>query len=177
MDRPKTSAYAKHHDISGHLFVGGTISPKHWYPVFVTQINSTILKTSDKANYRSQTFSDSFPSPFPRLWNRFADLRLRLHWLQFLEHSNRPVDVKGLVPPEDIYHEVHSRIRNRDDFEMGDWKVFDGSCNTLHHEPSCLEKDKGFSEPVALSPVLDFRLGRHGEWLGVSIRLPKIILL
>ena len=78
--------------------------------------------------------------------------------LRFSEHSNRPVDVERFVPPEDVYHEIHGRIRKRHDFEMGDRKVFNGASNALYHEPRRLEQDKGFGEPVALSPVLDFFL-------------------
>ena len=58
------------------------------------------------------------------------------------------------VPPEYVYHEIHGRIRKRHDFEMGNWKVFDGACYTLHYEPRGLEKDKGLSEPVAPPPSL-----------------------
>ena len=84
---------------------------------------------------------------------------LRPPW--FSEHSNRPIDVVRFVPPEDVCHEIHGRIRKRHDFEMGDRKVFDGTCYALHHEPGRLEQDKGFSEPVALSLVLNFLLGRY----------------
>ena len=41
--------------------------------------------------------------------------------------------------------------------------MFDGSRNALHHEPRRLEQDKGFSEPVALSLVLDFCFGRYSK--------------
>ena len=80
-------------------------------------------------------------------------------WLRFLEHSNRAVDVERLVPPEDVYHEIHGHICKYHGFEMGDWKVFDGPCNALCYKPRCLEQDKGFSESVTLSLVLDFFLG------------------
>ena len=53
--------------------------------------------------------------------------------------------------------------------------VFDGTCHALHHEPRW--KDEGFSEPVALSFALDFCLGPHDEWLGVTIKLHEIARL
>ena len=80
-------------------------------------------------------------------------------WLRFLEHLNRAVDVERLVPPEDVYHEIHGHICKCHGFEMGDWKIFDGLCNVLCYKPQCLEQDKGFSKPVTLSLVLDFFLG------------------
>ena len=60
-------------------------------------------------------------------------------WLRFSEHSNRPVDIERFVPPEDVYHEIHGRIRERHNFEMGNWKVINGTCYTLCHEPGRLE--------------------------------------
>ena len=101
---------------------------------------------------------------------------LRRTWLRFSEHLNRPVDVERLVPPENVYHEIHGCIRKGHDFEVDEWKVFDGPCNALHHEPRCLEQDKGFRKPVALPLVLDFLFGQHGECL-VFVTLQKIALL
>ena len=106
-------------------------------------------------------FQDCIPS---RLWGRFFDLGLRRSQTWFSEHSNRPVDVVRLVPPEEVNREIHGRIRERHDFEMGDWKVFDAPRNALHYEPRCLEQDKRFSKRVALRLVLDFLLGWYEEW-------------
>ena len=53
-----------------------------------------------------------------------------------------------------------SKLCKRDNFEMRDWKAFDGLCNAL---PRCLEQDGGFSERVVLPFVLNFDLSRHGE--------------
>ena len=96
---------------------------------------------------------------------------------RFPEHSNRSIDIERLIPPENIYHEIHGRICKRHDFEMGDRKVFSGPCYALQYEPRRLKQDEGFSEPVALSLVLDFRLGRNDERFGVNITLLKILLL
>ena len=49
-----------------------------------------------------------------------------------MEHSNRLIDIKKFVPPENVYHEIHGHIRKRHDFEMGDWKVFDGMYYSNH---------------------------------------------
>ena len=83
--------------------------------------------------------------------------------LRFSEYSNRSIDVERLVPPEDVNHEIHGRIRKRHNFEMSDRKVFDGTYNALHHELRCLEQNEGFSEPVTFPLVLDFLLGRQDE--------------
>ena len=42
------------------------------------------------------------------------------------------IDIKKFVPPENVYHEIHGRIRKRHDFEKGDWKVFDGMHYSNH---------------------------------------------
>ena len=55
------------------------------------------------------------------------------------EYSNRPIDVESLVPPENVYHEIHGHIGKSDNFEMGDWKVFDDPCNTLRCKPPSSE--------------------------------------
>ena len=70
-----------------------------------------------------------------RIRGSFCDLGLRPPCLRLSEHSDRPINVERFVPPEDIYHEINGRISKRDNFEMGDWKVFDAPCNALHHEP------------------------------------------
>ena len=51
------------------------------------------------------------------------------------EHLNREIDIERFVPPENVYHEIHGGTRKRDDFEMGDWKVFNGPCGA---QPRCL---------------------------------------
>ena len=83
--------------------------------------------------------------------------------LRFSENSNRSIDVEWFVPLENVYHEIHGDIRKRHNFEMVDWRVFDGVCYALQCERRCLEKDKGFSKPVSHPTILDFLLGRHGE--------------
>ena len=92
-----------------------------WIPI----INLNIVS-------KAQAFADSLPSQFLRLWDSFSELGLRLHWLRFSEHSNRPINIDRLIPPEDVCHEIHGGIRKRDGFQMCDWKVFNGSCNALH---------------------------------------------
>ena len=163
MNRPKTNTYPKHYDISdGDFFAVRGISPKPWHPVFATQVDKFIQITCDKCSHYSQNIANFLHNilPHPRVLRRpWYDLVLRCTWLRFSEHSNRPVDVEGLVPPEDVYHEIHGRIRKRHDFEMSDWKVFLVTCYGLDHEPRRLEQDEGFGEPVALPPVLDFFLG------------------
>ena len=173
MNRPKTNANPKHYEISDHGIIIRAISPKHWDPVCMTQVDIIILSTCNKKKYRLQAIDDWLTSRFPRLWDW---LGLHLTWLRFSwssEHSNRPIDIQRFVPPEDIYHEIHGRIRKRHDFEMGDGKVFNATCNALHYEPRRLEDNKGFSEPVALPPVLDFCLCRHREWLRVTRKFAR----
>ena len=160
MNFPKTNTHPKHYQISSDLFTGGTISPKPWHPVFVTHVDIIILSTYDKHKYQSQAIDECLPSCF-QFW--FCDLGLCFPWLRFLECSNRLIDVERFVPPEDVYHEIHCRICKHDNFKMGDRKVFDASCNALHHKPRYLEQNKGFSKPVTLSPVFDFCFGWHGE--------------
>ena len=116
-------------------------------------------------------FQNCLPS---RLWGQFFDLVLRRSRIWFSEHSNRPIDVVRLVPPEEVNREIHGRIRERHDFEMRDWKVFDTPRDALHYEPRCLEQDERFSKRVAFRLVLDFLLSRYGEWL-VIIRRKEIL--
>ena len=58
------------------------------------------------------------------------------------------IDIEGFVPPENIYYEIHGRIRKRHDSEMGDRNVLN---DLVHYEPRHLNQDNGFrnSEPVA----------------------------
>ena len=93
-----------------------------------------------------------------------------------MECLNRLIDIKRLVPPENLYHKIHGCIFKHDDFKMGDWKVFDGMYNALHCKPQYLEQDEGFSKQVTLSPILDFHFGQHEEWF-VTVTHPKIACL
>ena len=63
------------------------------------------------------------------------NLGLRLPQLRFLDHSNRPTDVEGFVPPENVYHEIHGHIYECDDIDMGDLEVFEGTCKALRYKP------------------------------------------
>ena len=74
-------------------------------------------------------------SQFMRIQGPFCDLGLHPPCLRLSEHSDRLINVERFVPPEDIYHENNGHISKHDNFEMGDWKVFDVPCNALHHEP------------------------------------------
>ena len=69
-------------------------------------------------------------------------------------------NVQRFVPPEDVYRKIHSRIRKPDDFEMRDWKMFDGPCDALHYELRRLER---FSKPAAVPLILDVLLNLHDE--------------
>ena len=173
MNRPKTSAHHISHRISDDCFFASTVSPKPRHTVSVTQVDTFIRTTCEKVIHR---FQACLPSC---LRHRFSDLGLRRSWIWFSEHSNRPIDVERLVPPEEVNQEIHGRIRERHDFEMGEWKVFEAPCNALRYEPRRLEQDKRFSEPAALRLVLDFLLGRYEEWLVIitraEIHLPQRI--
>ena len=74
-----------------------------------------------------------------------------------------PINVERFVPPEDIYHKIHSSICKRDNFKVGDRKVFYGTCNALHHKPRCLDQDEEFGKPITFPPVLDFCFGWHSK--------------
>ena len=71
--------------------------------------------------------------------NWLSDLVPHHSWLRFLEHLSRLIDVKGLVPSEDVYYKIHGCICKYHNFKMGGWKVFNAPCNALQHEPQCLE--------------------------------------
>lgn len=60
------------------------------------------------------------------------------------------------MPLENVYHKIHGWICKCHDFEVSDWKVFNGQCNTLHHDLQGLDQDIGYSKPVTLPFVLDF---------------------
>ena len=143
----------------------------------MTQVNITILKTYDtNVKYLFQAFANFLHSWFLRLRDWFIDMGLNLPWLAFLECLNRLIDIKRLVPPENVYHKIHGCICKHDDFKMGNWKVFDGMCNALHYKPQYLEQDEGFSKWVTLSPVLDFHFGQYEEWF-VTVTYPKTACL
>ena len=82
--------------------------------------------------------------------------------------------LRGLFHQKTYITKFTAGIRKRHDFKMGDWEVFNGTCNALHHEPRRLDQDQGFSEPVTLSLVLDFHFGRHGECVDIVVR--KVLL-
>ena len=124
--------------ISGENVFAITITPKHWHPVFVAQVDKTILKTHDKHKYLLQAIANCLPSQFLWLWDRFFDRGPPPAWLTS-QHSNRPIDVERFIPPEDVYHKIHGCICKCDDFKMCEWKVFDAPCNALYYKPQCLK--------------------------------------
>ena len=99
-----------------------------------TRRNSGRHPLPDQCQYRSQAFADRLPGRFP--CSEIGSLaRVCIPSLgrpKFSEHSNMLIDIKKFVPPENVYHEIHGRIRKRHDFEKGDWKVFDGMYYSNH---------------------------------------------
>ena len=138
------------------------LSAQNFGTVFVTQVNITILATHNKETFCYQAIADCFQHRFPFGLRRFSCMMkfIPCLWIWFSECSNRPIDIERFVLPENLYHKIHGRIRKCHDFEMGDWEVFDGPCNALHHKPRRLQQDKWFSKPVTLPLVLDLKRPR-----------------
>ena len=67
------------------------------------------------------------------------------------------------MPPENVYHKIHGWICKHHNFEVSDWKVFNGQHNALCHNLQGLDQDIGYSGLVALSFVLDFSFSMVNE--------------
>ena len=180
MNHTKTHAYLKHHESSRGL-LAIIIGPEPWHTVLMAQNDKFILTPYNKEKYRLQAIANCHPCQFLCLKDQLIGLGLHLAWLGFawimrfntiicrprvwfLEHSNGLIDIERFVPLEDVDHKIHSHVCKCHDFEMCDWKVFDSTCDALHHEPQSLKEDKWFSKPVALPSVLDFCLGWYSKW-------------
>ena len=145
-----------------------SISPKHWHPVLLTQVDILVHPTCNTFKYCFWLV--------PCLWDWFSDL-LCHPWFWFSEHLGL-TDIERFVPLEDVYYEIHGSICKCHDFQMGNWKVFNGMCNALYYKPWGLKNDKlkRLSKPIAFPPVLGFCLGWHNKF-GVTIALHGVFYL
>ena len=137
-NRPKTDTYPKHYLISKDLYAAAAPGPN--LGILSSWIRTT--SSSRKPMIKKNIVFRPLAIDISRVWDQFSvnsRLELRRLWLRFSEYSNRPIDVESLVPPENVYHESHGHICKCDNFEMGDWKVFDGPCNTLRCKPRSSE--------------------------------------
>ena len=98
------------------------LSAQNFGTVFVTQVNITILATHNKETFRYQVIADCFQYRTPFALRRFSCTMKFISrlWTRFSERSNRPIDIERFVPPENLYHKIHGRIRKCHDFEIGD---------------------------------------------------------
>ena len=93
MNRPKTNTYPKYYLISGYGIIAGTIGPKPWHPVFMTQVDIPILITYDIFNYYCQASTDFLPSQFP---HPQVDLVLHCTWSDFWNAQTGWLMLRGL---------------------------------------------------------------------------------